>query len=175
MEGHVTKDLLESVKLLSEELGHPREHVDVVHHHRGKHEAVRRHGVRAFGNLRHPEPRGIEVAAEEAFEGRHHPRIADHGHAERASHALDGDIVVGRPHPPRREHDIEATAELDDFGRDLFDFVGDHDDTPHVHPERAKLAAEVHGVRVRHLAGEKLVADEDDARRPTHGRPHGST
>jgi len=30
-------------------------------------------------------------------------------------------------------------------------------------PERAKLAAEVHGVRVRHLAGEKLVADEDDA------------
>ncbi len=115
------------------------------------------------------------MAAEEALEGRHHAGIADHRHAERARHALDGDVVVGGPDPARGEDDVEAPAELDDLGRDPLDLVGDHDDASHVHAERAKLAAEVHGVRVRHLAGEKLVADEDDASRPTHGRSHGST
>src|SRR5262249_29518299 len=95
--------------------------------------------------------------------------------AERPGHALDRDVVVGRPDTTRREDDVEAPAELADLGRDPLDFVGDDDDAPDVHAERTKLAAEVHGVGVRHLAGKKLVADENDASRPAQERPHGST
>jgi hypothetical protein len=76
---------------------------------------------------------------------------------------------VGGSHPTGREHPVVTPPELADLVRDLLDLVRDDGDLAHVDAQGAELAAEVGGVGVGHLAGEKLVPDEDDAGRPRHG------
>jgi hypothetical protein len=57
-----------------------------------------------------------------------------------------------------------------DGGRDELHLVGDDGDAPDVHPELAKLPAQVGGIGIGDLAGENLVADEHDAGALGHGR-----
>jgi len=58
---------------------------------------------------------------------------------------------------------------------DQLHVVGDHCDLPNLDAELAQFPAEEGGVGVDDLAGEDLVADEDDTRRPCHRRGHRST
>src|ERR1700694_3435093 len=51
VKGHVAEKLLQPLELLPEELGYSGQHVHVVHHDGGKHEAVSRHGLSPQGNL----------------------------------------------------------------------------------------------------------------------------
>ena len=61
--------------------------------------------------------------------------MADDARPERPRHALDRDVVVGRPHAARGEHDVEGPAELGDLGGDQLDLVGDDRDAAHVDAE----------------------------------------
>ena len=98
-----------------------------------------------------------------ALEGGHQGGMPHHADAQGPGHALDGHVVVRGPHAARGEDDVEGPAEGGHLARDLVDVVGNHRDAAHVDAESAQLAAEIGGVGVDDLAGEDLVADEDDS------------
>jgi len=109
------------------------------------------------------------------LEQRHQLGVADDGHAHRTCHALDRHVVVRRPHAARGEDEVEGLAEGGDFFRDERDLVRDDGDASHLDAQLTQLAAEVGGVGVDGLAGQDLVADEDDAGRLRHGVPNSTT
>ena len=135
----------------------------------GKAHVVAADQVGALRHLGHLEMRLGQPVAEVALEDRDEQRVAHELDAHRARHALDGDVVVGRPDAARGEDHVVVAAERGDLAGDQLDLVGDDRDAAHVDAERAQLAAEVGGVGVGDLAGEDLVADEDDSGGLRHG------
>jgi hypothetical protein len=75
----------------------------------------------------------------------------------------------------RGEDEVEGLAERGHLLGDQRDLVGDDRDAAHLDAQLPELATEIGGVRVHDLAGEDLVADENDAGRLRHGGANSTT
>jgi len=88
-------------------------------------------------------------------------RALDDRHSEGLRHTLHGDVVVRRTDAARGEQPVVRGSQRTDFVRDHVDVVGDHHDAPQLDPELPKRARQRLDVRLRDLAGEELVADDE--------------
>src|SRR5205807_8109533 len=169
--GRRREALAERRELLLEDLRDARQDADVLALDGREAEPRVDDQLAALRDLGHLEPRRVDLVLEVLAEPPFDRRMADDATPEAARHPFHGYVVVRRAHTTRREHDVEARVELADRGGDRLDVVGDRQDAEQGHAEAPQLAAEERRVGVDDLAREDLVADDDDARGPVHGRP----
>jgi hypothetical protein len=94
--------------------------------------------------------------------------------AGRQGDRLPGDVVLGRPQPPGRKHDVGPPEGRLQGRCHPAEVVAHRGLLEQIQAEGGQLAGNVGGVRVDNLAQEKLRADTHDLR--THGLPrHPST
>ncbi len=121
------------------------------------------HHLAALGHVGHLEARLVDAAAEDLAQLLLHHRVAHDLAAEAEGDALDGDVVVRRPDAARGEQQIVLRLQRPHRLGDLLQIVRDHQHAPQRHPLGAQSLRQVRGVGVHHLAGEDLVADDDES------------
>ena len=80
---------------------------------------------------------------------------------ERARDRIGGDVVMGRPDPPGREHIVVTPPQRIEGRDDLVLDVGDDARLLHVHADLRQILGDIAEVAVFGAAGEDFVADHE--------------
>ncbi len=163
MEGRFGEALPDGAEFLPQDRGVAGKDVDVFQLRHREEEPVGKEELGALREMGHGEIDLGPFLAEELLDGRGHPFIEDEGAVEGPGDGREGEVVVGGPHAPAGDHDVVAPRKAFHRRCDLFLVVGNDGHAFDASAQGMKFPHQERGVDVLHLAGEDLVADDDDA------------